>query len=87
MVYPGGMGMGDVKMGGMLGAFLGPYAALAVFFGALIGALLGGVLMALGKMQCRSTLPFGVFLSLGGAVTLFVGQDIWNFYLRMVGGV
>ena len=87
LAYPGGMGMGDVKMGGMLGAFLGPYAALAVFFGALVGALAGGVLMALGKMQRGSALPFGVFLSLGGVVTLFVGQDIWNFYLRMVGGV
>ena len=87
LAYPGGMGMGDVKMGGMLGAFLGPYAALAVFFGALVGVLAGGVLMALGKMQRGSALPFGVFLSLGGVVTLFVGQDIWNFYLRMVGGV
>ena len=37
LAYPGGMGMGDVKMGGMLGAFLGPYAALAVFLGALMG--------------------------------------------------
>lgn len=87
LAYPGGMGMGDVKMGGMLGAFLGPYAALAVFFGALVGALVGGVLMAAGKMQRGSALPFGVFLSLAGVVTLFVGQDIWNFYLRMIGGV
>src|SRR5215213_8477161 len=46
LIYPSGMGMGDVKMGGMLGAFLGPYAALAVFLGALIGALTGGLLMA-----------------------------------------
>jgi leader peptidase (prepilin peptidase) / N-methyltransferase len=38
LAYPGGMRMGDVKMGGMLGAFLGPYAALAVFVGALLGA-------------------------------------------------
>src|SRR5215203_1410181 len=50
LIYPSGMGMGDVKMGGMLGAFLGPYAALAVFLGALCGALLGGALIALGRM-------------------------------------
>jgi leader peptidase (prepilin peptidase)/N-methyltransferase len=41
LAYPSGMGMGDVKMGGMLGAFLGPYAALAVFLGALLGAVSG----------------------------------------------
>ena len=45
--------MGDVKMGGMLGAFLGPYAALAVFLGALLGAVTGGLLMAAGKMRRR----------------------------------
>ena len=66
MIYPGGMGMGDVKMGGMLGAFLGPYAALAVFLGALCGALTGGFLMAAGKMRRRSALPFGVFMAMGG---------------------
>jgi leader peptidase (prepilin peptidase)/N-methyltransferase len=59
--YPRGMGMGDVKMGGMLGAFLGPDAALAVFIGALVGALVGGVLMAAGKMGRRTALPFGGF--------------------------
>ncbi len=42
LAIPGGMGMGDVKMAGMLGAFLGPYAALAVFLGAVIGAASGG---------------------------------------------
>lgn len=87
LVYPGGMGMGDVKMGGMLGAFLGPYAFLAVFAGALVGALAGGLLMATGRMGRRSALPFGVFLAIGGVLTLFFGQDVWGTYLRMVGGV
>ena len=79
--------MGDVKMGGMLEAFLGSYASLAVFLGALVGALVGGVLIASGKVQRGSALPFGVFLSLAGVVTLVVGQDMWNFYLRLIGGV
>jgi leader peptidase (prepilin peptidase) / N-methyltransferase len=69
----------------MLGAFLGPYAALAVFVGALVGTLVGGVLMAAGRIRRRSALPFGVFLALGGVFTMFVGQDLWDWYLRMIG--
>jgi leader peptidase (prepilin peptidase)/N-methyltransferase len=83
--YPGGMGMGDVKMGGMLGAFLGPYAALAVFLGALCGAITGGLLMAAGKMERRHALPFGVFMALGGIVALFVGPELWGLYLDLTG--
>ena len=83
--YPGGMGMGDVKMGGMLGAFLGPYAALAVFLGALVGAFVGGALMATGSLRRRSALPFGAFLALAGVFTLFLGREVWESYLRLIG--
>src|SRR5918997_622550 len=86
LAYPGGMGMGDVKMGGMLGAFLGPYAALAVFVGALCGAITGGLLMVVGKMQRRHALPFGVFMAVGGIVALFIGPELWEFYLDLVRG-
>ncbi len=86
LAYPGGLGMGDVKMGGMLGAFLGPYAALAVFVGALCGALTGGILMAVGKVGRRNTLPFGLFMAVGGLVTLFVGPQLWGLYLDLAGG-
>ena len=84
LIYPSGMGMGDVKMGGMLGAFLGPYAALAVFLGALIGAVTSGLLMAAGKVQRRSALPFGLFMALGGIITLFAGPQLWNFYMKLM---
>lgn len=86
MAYPGGMGMGDVKMGGMLGAFLGPYAALAVFLGAVMGAGTGGLLMAAGKVGRRHHLPFGVFMSIGGILALFIGPELWGLYLGLVGG-
>jgi leader peptidase (prepilin peptidase)/N-methyltransferase len=86
VVYPGGMGMGDVKMGAMLGAFLGPYAALAVFLGALAGAITGGLLIAAGRIGRRHALPFGVFMALGGIVVLFVGPQLWGLYLDRVGG-
>ena len=85
LAYPGGMGMGYVKMGGMLGAFLGPYAVLTVFFGALLGAVVGGVLIATGTIQRRSALPFGVFLAVAGVLTLFFGQEVWDFYRRITG--
>lgn len=88
---PGGMGMGDVKMGGMLGAFLGLYALLAVFIGALLGALVAGALMATGRMERRTALPFGVFLAVAGVLVSFVGPRIWSSYselfLAVIGGV
>jgi leader peptidase (prepilin peptidase) / N-methyltransferase len=71
-------------MGGMLGVFLGPYAALAVFLGALFGAVTAGVLMAAGKMDRRYALPFGVFMSVGAVVTLFVGPDLWGLYIDLL---
>jgi len=84
LAYPGGMGMGDVKMGGMLGAFLGPYAALAVFLGALCGAITGGLLMAAGKIRRRHALPFGVFMALGGIIALFFGPELWGLYRNLL---
>jgi leader peptidase (prepilin peptidase) / N-methyltransferase len=87
LAYPGGMGMGDVKMGGMLGAFLGPYAALAVFLGALAGAIAGGLLIATGRIRRRHALPFGVFMALGGIVALFVGPQLWELYLDLLVGL
>lgn len=85
LAWPGGMGMGDVKMGGMLGAFLGPYAALTIFFGALLGVLVSGVLIVAGRIQRRSALPFGAFLAVAGIFTLFLGPGFWGLYLRLTG--
>jgi leader peptidase (prepilin peptidase) / N-methyltransferase len=82
LVYPGGMGMGDVKMGATRCAFLGGYAALAVFAGAVVG----GALMAAGRAGRRARLPFGAFMALGGIVALFFGPGMWGGYLRLLGG-
>jgi len=64
IAYPAGMGMGDVKMGGMLSAFLGPQAALAVFIGALAGAVIGIALMIAGKMWGGGARSHSAFSSL-----------------------
>ncbi len=86
-LYRGGMGMGDVKMGAMLGLFLGPYAALAVFVGALCGTAIGAGLMALGLAGRRAALPFGSFMAVGGIAALFFGPYLWGLYLDLVVGV
>ena len=84
-VYPGGMGMGDVKMGGMLGLFLGPYAVLAVFVGALSGTILYLALVAAGRIGRGSALPFGTFMAFGAIVALFAGPELLRLYLDLVG--
>ncbi|MGH3144687.1 MAG: prepilin peptidase [Rubrobacter sp.] len=84
-VYRGGMGMGDVKMGGMLGLFLGPYAALAVFIGALFGTVLYSALAPFGVLGRQSALPFGTFMAFGALVALFAGPELWGLYLNLAG--
>lgn len=69
-------------MGAMLGAFLGGYAALAVFAGAVVG----GALMAVGRAGRRARLPFGSFMALGSIAALFFGPGMWGGYLRLLGG-
>ena len=84
-IYPGGMGMGDVKMGGMLGLFLGPYAAMAVFIGALSGTIAYAALVAAGRLERGSALPFGTFMAFGGLVALFAGPQLLGLYLDLIG--
>ena len=85
VVHPGGMGMGDVKMGGMLGLFLGPYAAMAVFLGALGGTIAYAAGVATGRLERGSALPFGTFMAFGGLVALFAGPQLLSLYLNLVG--
>ncbi|MDX5893545.1 prepilin peptidase [Rubrobacter radiotolerans] len=80
---PGGMGMGDVKLAAMLGCFLGPYAFLAVFLGALLGTATSAGLMATGRADRRTKLPFGTFMAAGAVLVLFLGPALWSAYLGL----
>jgi len=84
LAYPRGMGMGDVKLAGVLGLYLGASVAVALLVGVLAGVLAGGVVMArVGVAKGRKTaVPFGPFLALGGVVALFVGPQIVHWYLH-----
>jgi leader peptidase (prepilin peptidase) / N-methyltransferase len=77
-----GMGGGDIKLMAMVGAFMGWKAViLTTFLGSLSGSIIGLMFMII-KGKGRGTLiPFGPFLALGAAVTLFFGQEILIWYL------
>lgn len=78
-----GMGLGDVKMMFMVGAFLGwQLTLLTVFVGSLLGSVVGVMLIARGgtmKMQ----IPFGVFLGPAAIISLFVGKQFITWYVGM----
>ena len=79
-----GMGLGDVNMLAMIGAFLGWRGVLLTLFVAtLAGTAVGLALLASRRLGFKSKLPFGVFLSAGGFVALFWGRQIIDRYLGL----
>lgn len=89
VAWPGGMGMGDVKLAGVLGAFLGfsGWAALAV--GAFAAFVLGGVvsilLLATRRVSRKGGIPFGPWMIAGAWVGLVLGASIGAAYLSLFG--
>ncbi len=83
-LYPRGMGMGDVKLAGVLGLYLGRAVAPAIFIGLIAGVLVGAAIIARkGAVEGRKTaVPFGPFLALGAVISLFVGEGLMNGYLE-----
>lgn len=77
-----GLGMGDVKMMALVGAFLGwPLALLTIFAGSLLGTLLGIFLILFRKSNLQTKLAFGVFLGAASALATFRGLDFLGWYL------
>jgi leader peptidase (prepilin peptidase)/N-methyltransferase len=82
----GGMGGGDMKLGAMLGAFLGwDVALVSIFIAVVLGGALALLLLALGKARRKDPIPFGPFLAAGGAVGLLWGQELMQWYLSGFG--
>jgi leader peptidase (prepilin peptidase)/N-methyltransferase len=86
LAYPRGMGMGDLKLAGMLGLFLGRSVVIAILVAVLVGTIVGGLVMArVGVKRGRKTaVPFGPFLAIGGVVALLAGTPLLNAYLHGV---
>ncbi len=89
IVYPGGMGFGDVKLAGLLGLVLGwvGYGALAV--GAFGAFLLGGAftigLLVTGRARRGTAIPFGPWMIAGAAIGVAAGESLWGAYLGLLG--
>ncbi|GGE81907.1 prepilin peptidase [Mycetocola zhadangensis] len=89
MLYPGGMGFGDVKLAGVLGLYLGfiGWGALAV--GAFAAFLFGGIyaiaLVLLKKAGRKSGIPFGPWMLAGAWTGIFAGNTLWTSYLALLG--
>lgn len=86
LAYPRGMGMGDVKLAGVLGLFLGRSVGVAILAAVLTGTIVGVAIMArVGVQSGRKTaVPFGPFLAFGGVVALLAGPPIVHWYLHTV---
>jgi leader peptidase (prepilin peptidase)/N-methyltransferase len=82
LAYPGGMGMGDVKLAGVMGLFLGSAVAPAMLVALLAGVLFGALVVARkGARAGRKTaVPFGPFLAFGSLVGIFAGGALVNLY-------
>lgn len=76
------LGLGDVKMLAMIGAFLGwPHVWVVLLFSSLAGAVVGVSLAVAGRGTMQSKLPFGVFLSLAALASSLWGQRFIDWYL------
>jgi len=87
LAYPRGMGMGDAKLVGMIGLFIGRAVAPAALIGFALGAIVGMAMIARhGSGARKQTIPFGPFLAVGGIAGLWFGDDIVEWYLESFAG-
>jgi leader peptidase (prepilin peptidase)/N-methyltransferase len=76
-----GMGLGDVKMLGAIGAFTGAKGVLAtILFASLAGSVVGLALMGAGGGGWKTRLPFGVFLGIAGVAAYYFASPLWFWY-------
>jgi leader peptidase (prepilin peptidase) / N-methyltransferase len=81
VAYPRGMGMGDVKLAGAMGLYLGLAIVPSLLIAFLAGSVVGFVIIAREGAQARKkAIPFGVFLALGGIIGLLGGPELIELY-------
>jgi leader peptidase (prepilin peptidase)/N-methyltransferase len=85
LAYPGGMGMGDVKLALLIGALLGRTTPVGIMLGLLFALVPSAVLVARhGRGARKLAIPFAPFLAAGAVVALFAGEPILHAYLGIL---
>jgi len=83
-IYKKGMGIGDVKLIGMIGVFIGwKYALISIFIGALFGSIYGIFMMVTNRMTRKTRIPFGPFISLGAVIMILYGNILIDWYIGL----
>ena len=78
------MGLGDIKMMLMVGAYLGwQLSLLTIFMGSLLGAVIGMLLIWFRGGNMKMEIPFGVFLGPAAIIALFVGKPLITWYMTL----
>jgi leader peptidase (prepilin peptidase)/N-methyltransferase len=89
LIYPRGMGFGDVKLAGVLGGYLAwlgwSQLAVGAFLGFLLGGIGGAAMMAAGRAGRKTMIPFGPFMIAGAWVGIVAGAPIGRAYLSLAG--
>ncbi|MEN2984341.1 MAG: prepilin peptidase [Dictyoglomaceae bacterium] len=79
-----GMGQGDIKLGLLLGSFLGvKLGLLTLFLGFTLGGLVSIILIILKRKNLKEYIPFGPFLIISGILSYFWGENLINFYFAL----
>jgi leader peptidase (prepilin peptidase) / N-methyltransferase len=86
LIHPKGMGMGDVKLAGVMGLYLGRLVIPALVIAFLVGSVVGiGLVMRYGARSRKVGVPFAPFMAFGGLVAMLAGQQLIDFYLDNLG--
>ena len=84
LINPRGMGMGDIKLAGVIGLVTGfPFVIVALLIGIIIGGAVAIALLLLKIKGRKDVIPYGTFLALGPLITLLWGKDILSWYIGL----
>ncbi len=79
------MGGGDIKLGAMIGVFIGPEVLIALFLAFFLALPVIAVGMSSGRLRLGSTVPFGPFIALATVVIICFGPALYRLYFSLFG--